>query len=389
MTLISSNISSTSIFLQGSPGSGKSCAARNYGANRCFNNRDPILSVNCHRDLKFEYLVGSYIFKNSKFYFIDGPLLTAIKNGEPILLDEFNLCPENVLINLLPILKANINEKIYLKGIPNPIYISPGFLLIATGNSSKEKGRNALNYLINDELKIIQINNIDLKSNNYIIKNILEKEFPEICQHDDLYDAYKISTIQIQQIDEALREIVQFNLSLRQIKCLLERITRFCLEENYDTCGLKRIPVIYVIISYIIPQLIIGPEKLEELLSKLVSIMKYKNDEGNETKEITEFISSKVEFESINIKKGETPEEKGFIKKGKIYLETGMKENFLPQVALQTYFWIRMSCSIKSELPSDENILLAGTTSYKDFLLNEWLTLTLKFEKKNILILIF
>ena len=36
-----------------------------------------------------------------------------MKKGEPILLDEFNLCTENILINLLPILKANINDKIY------------------------------------------------------------------------------------------------------------------------------------------------------------------------------------------------------------------------------------------------------------------------------------
>ena len=85
MAIISSNISNTSIFLQGSPGSRKSCAARHFCSNRSFQNRDPILSVNCHRDLKFDYLVGNYNFKNSKFSFVDGPLLTAMKNGEPIL----------------------------------------------------------------------------------------------------------------------------------------------------------------------------------------------------------------------------------------------------------------------------------------------------------------
>ena len=112
MMIIASDLSNTSIFLQGSPGSGKSCAARHYGAYRIFNNRNPILLINCHRDLKFDYLIGNYNFKNSKFIFVEGPLLTAMKNGEAILLDEFNLCPENVLINLLPILKANIGETI-------------------------------------------------------------------------------------------------------------------------------------------------------------------------------------------------------------------------------------------------------------------------------------
>ena len=369
MMLISSNLSNSSLFLQGAPGTGKSFATRHYGAYRSFNNRNPILSINCHRDLKFDYLVGNYNFKDSKFHFVDGPLITAMKNGEPILLDEFNLCSENVLINLLPILKANINEKIYLKGVPEPIYIKEGFFLIATGNFSKEKGRNLISSIIIDEFKIGEVNNIDFKSNISLINNILENEFKEIYKPNDDLDQYKISPEEIQQIVDVLKDLVQFKLSLRQIKCLLERITRFCLEDNYDTSGLKKIPVIYIVISYIIPQLKIG-NKLNKLLENFNSIMKYNNLE-----ELKEFIISKVEIESTYIKIGERNELKNFIKKGKIFLETLMKEEYLPQVTLQTYFWIRMSCSLKSESPSEENILLAGITSYKEFILNEWLSL--------------
>ena len=381
MTLISCNISNTSVFLQGFPGTGKSCAARHYGAHRTFQNRDPILSVNCHRDLKFDYLVGNYNFKDSKFHFIDGPLLIAMKNGEPILLDEFNLCSENVLINLLPILKANINDKVYLKGVPEPIYITPGFLLIATGNSSKEKGRNVISSIITDEMKIVGINSTNLITNTSLIEEILKKEFNEIYQPNDSFDYYKISPEQIKQIDEALNSIVQYKLSLRRIKCLLGRIRRFCVEENHsiNEFGLKRIPVIYIIISYIIPQLKIG-RKLKELVERFDSIMKYNN-----FNEIMEFIQSKVEFESTINKIGNMEEKKTFIKKGKISLETNMIEGKLPEVALQTYFWIRMSCSLKSELPCEENLLLAGTTSYKEYLLNEWLSLKFKNQKEKII----
>ena len=379
MIMISSNLSNTSIFLQGFPGSGKSCAARHYGAYRNFNNRNPILSINCHRDLKFDYLVGNYNFKNSKFQFVEGPLLIAMKNGEPILLDEFNLCPENILINLLPILKANINDKVYLKGVPEPVNISPGFIIIATGNSNKEKGRNKLSSIISDELNIMEINNFDFDKNN-ILKNILEQEFSEIFQPDDSYNPFKISSLQIKEINRALKDLVQFKLSLRQIKCLLERIKRFCLEDNYQTNGLIRIPVIYIVISYIIPQLKIGV-KTNELLKSFNSIMRY-----NKLNEILGFISSKVEIESTMLKVLENEEEKNFIKKGKIYLETRMKKDYLPQVALQIYFWIRMSCSLKDESPSEENLLLAGTTCYKEFLLNEWLNLSFQ---KNIIDTLF
>jgi midasin (ATPase involved in ribosome maturation) len=302
--LISINISNTLIYLQDTPGSGKSCVSRHYSAYRSFQSRNLILSVNYHRDLKFYYLVRTYIFKNSKFHFVEGPLLTAMRNGESILLDEFNLCPENVLINLLPIFKANINDKIYLKGVPEPVYISPGFFIIATGNSSKEKGRNVISSIISDEIKIVEIESFNLITNTSLIKNILVEEYNDIYQPNDKFDHYKISPEQIEQIDDALKTIVQFRLSLRQIKCLLNRINRFCLKENYETNGLKKIPVIYVIISYIIPQLKIG-RKLEELLEKFVSIMKYEKLD-----EILDFFKSKVEFESIYIKVGEKKKKK-------------------------------------------------------------------------------
>ena len=272
MSLISGNISNTAIFLQGITGSGKSCAAKHFGAYRIFQNRNPILTINCHRNLRFDYLVGNYNFKNSEFNFIDGPLLTAMKKGECILLDEFNLCPESVLINLIPIFKANINDAIYLKGVPEQIYIKPGFLLIATGNSPKEKGRKIISSMILDEILTLEIENINLMMNTNLIRNILENEYKEIYQDDDSYKIDKISAKQIKEIDNCLKEELQFEFSLRQIKCLFERIIRFCTEKNYqieeEENQLITIPVIYVIISYIIPQINALEQKMNEFFNK-------------------------------------------------------------------------------------------------------------------------
>ena len=104
-------------------------------------------------------------------------------------------------------------------------------------------------------------------------------------------------------------------ISLRQIKCLLNRIQRFCKETIITKCeGLneneyfKQIPVIYIIISYIIPQLIIGKEKINRLLKELNTIMKY----GNEN-ELIEFMKSNVEFKKSK--------QYTFITKGKIFLQ--------------------------------------------------------------------
>ena len=191
------------------------------------------------------------------------------------------------------------------------------------------------------------------------------------------YDHYKISPEQIILIYKALKDTIQFKLSLRQIKCLLKRITRFCINQNYETDGFKKIPVIYVLISYIIPQLKIGENSLEELLKYFDSIMKYNN-----LNELKDFISSEVKIETI-YEKGEGDNEMGkvnYIRKGKVFLRTKMKEENLPQVLLQTYFWIRMSCRLENDCPCGENLLLAGPTSYKEYILNKWLKLSFQNE---------
>ena len=323
MTLIVCDLSNTSIFLQGSPGSGKSCAARHYGSHRRFKNRILILTINCHNDLTLDYLVGNYSFQNKKFRFIKGPLIKAMENGEPILLDESNLSPESIYINLLPILKANFGDSVNIKGVPYPVKINPGFLLIETGNSKLEKGRNKIPNIILEKVKIYDIKNSDI--NQSILEQILKNEFNEI------YDL--ISVKQIIEIVESLTKTINFKLTFRQIKCLLDRINRFCINENSinKEKGFEKIPVIYIVISYIIPQINVGLDSTEKSLKKLDEKLDYIN-----LQELKDFISSEVTIESVH--HNDKEEDEKVIKKGKLCLKTSLKKGNLPQVILQTYF---------------------------------------------------
>ena len=377
INLIKSDLSNTHIFLQGVHGSGKSCAARHYGSHRRFNKRIPISTVNCHKDLTFDYLVGNFSFQNKISRFIEGPLIIAMKRGEPILLDEFNLSPEDIYFNLLPILKANIGEKIYLKGVPYSIPINPGFLLIATGNDKNEKGRNIIPRIVIEEFNIFQIKNIDI--NRAILKKILEEEYKDIYKEDNEQekgDEHEHNKISVNQTIEMVKFLSTKNvkLSLRQIKCLFDRIKRFCVIENVynnEIEKMKKIPVIYVIISYIIPQLNSNSsmDLIKDILKQLDKIFIYNN-----ITELLDFVSSKVEILNAKVSKDSTDE--FIIKKGKLCLRTELTKKELPQAILQTYFWIRMSCSLYSENPINENILLNGGTSYKEFILNLWLETT-------------
>lgn len=285
-----------------------------------------------------------------------------MENGEPKLLDEFNLSPESIYINLLPILKANFGDSVNIKGVPYPVKINPGFLLIETGNSKLEKGRNKIPNIILEKVKIYDIKNSDI--NQSILEQILKNEFNEI------YKLNLISVKQIIEIVESLTETINFKFTFRQIKCLLDRINRFCINENSinKEKGFEKIPVIYIVISYIIPQINVGLDSIEKSLKKLDEKLDYKN-----LQELKDFISSEVTIESVH--HNDKEEDEKVIKKGKLCLKTSLKKGNLPQVILQTYFWIRMSCDLDTDMPSNENFLLDGTTSYKEYILNIWLNI--------------
>ena len=380
LSLIVSDITNTALFIQGSPGSGKTCAVKFYGANRKSKSRDPIITINCHNDLTIEYLLGDYSIQNGAFKFIEGPLLNAIKEGYPILLDEFNLCSESVLMNISPIFEAKINDMIYLKGMDKPEKIKPGFLMIATGNFDNEKGRRPIPTFISNEIKILKIESIEL---NYAVLNtIMEKQYSNINKKDKIPDLYKISAKQIKEIFEKIDSITQEKFYLRQIKCLLDRIQRFYdvdvfSEIEIENCQILKtkdyklkIPVIYIIISYIFPQL----NSNNDIKEKLLEIMN-KELEYNNLDELKDFINSKVEIEKYDYQYKCKIEYLNIIHKGSIYLK--IEQNFngenLPKEIIETFFWIRMTCSANSCKPSNENILLSGLTSYKTYLLYKWL----------------
>ncbi|ORX61262.1 hypothetical protein BCR36DRAFT_408210 [Piromyces finnis] len=355
ISLMTCDLSGSHIFIQGSPGSGKSVAARHYGAFRKFRNRNPILSISCNSEISFEQFVGTFSFKNTSLQFNEGPLLTAMKYGEPILIDEFNLCSEEVLINLLPLLKAKINDYVQLKGVPYKVQIKPGFLVIATGNNDNESGRKKIPQSILDELTVVKISNSSLEEYKSLLSEIIKNEYNNCVDY--------INPDMICDIVKTIETLAQQNFTLRQIKILLNRINRFCVGEltdpNISYEEYRKIPVAYVIIGFIIPSLRMSYERIKNIVEKIGEIT---NIDSNE---LLEFIKSDVTIVYRN-------RNKQYIKKGKIILSTSLKKDY-PPIILQTYFWIRMTCSLYSDTPSKETLLLVGETSYKSYILEQWL----------------
>ena len=187
-------------------------------------------------------------------------------------------------------------------------------------------------------------------------KNILTKimnktDFDSIKRkNNDEKDNHKISVAQLIKIFEALKEVTQVSFSIRQIKCLLYRLARFP----------KKIEFVYIILGYIIPQFNMKEEHILNFLEKINDIMEY-----NDLDKLKAFIGSEV----IMISKGNNK----FIKKGDIELNIDFDCSNYPQAALQSLFWIRMSCNENDSILSNENLLLIGPTSYKETIINDWL----------------
>ena len=117
------------IFLFGPTGCAKTAGVRWL----CSKFHLPLLHVTGHARLEFTDLIGHYTVTQGNLSWVDGPLLTAIKNGFTFCFDEISLCPPEVLVGLHgildrhPLLVPETNELV-------PVH--PQFRFIATDNTN-------------------------------------------------------------------------------------------------------------------------------------------------------------------------------------------------------------------------------------------------------------
>jgi len=126
-------------YISGPTGNGKSTTVE----QACAKNRRPLIRVNLNMMTDEDQLIGSKTLVDGNVEIIEGPILIAMRNGIPILLDEIDAGSANTLLCLQPILEG---KPYYFKLKNELIYPAPGFTVFATANT-KGKGSDDGRYI--------------------------------------------------------------------------------------------------------------------------------------------------------------------------------------------------------------------------------------------------
>ena len=201
------------ILIEGSPGIGKTTIVQNLAKK--LNKKIHRVNLSEHTDMID--LIGSQFPTNEnniKFKWIDGVLLTAMKNGDWIIIDEMNLANQSILEGLNSILDEK--QSLFVPELNKEIKAHPEFQIFATQNPVYQGGgrkflpKNFLN-------RFIKIYLDELNNNDY--KEILEKIF--IGNNNDLIKKDLINNLvlfneevknEIKKNKVSFNEVGEFNL---------------------------------------------------------------------------------------------------------------------------------------------------------------------------------
>lgn len=126
-------------YISGPTGNGKSTTVE----QACAKNKRPLIRVNLNMMTDEDQLIGSKTLVDGNVQVVEGPIIIAMRNGIPLLLDEIDAGSANTLLCLQPILEG---KPFYFKLKNELIYPAQGFTVFATANT-KGKGSEDGRYI--------------------------------------------------------------------------------------------------------------------------------------------------------------------------------------------------------------------------------------------------
>ncbi len=128
---------------------------------------EPIV-VSIKGDTSTHDLIGKpQSFSGNEIIYPEGPIIAAMREGVPILLDEINFGNQAVIARLHDILLRKPHDKVYFPELGYDVEIQPGFMVFATANeaSSRYRQRQYLDPALRDRFEILVRTYPDLDTN--------------------------------------------------------------------------------------------------------------------------------------------------------------------------------------------------------------------------------
>lgn len=153
------------LLLKGPTGTGKSRFVE-YMAHRL---RQELLTISCHEETSSTDLIGRYIIKGAETVWLDGPLITAIKTGAILYLDEIAEARPDVIVAIHPL--TDHRRSLYIDKLGTTIVAHNDFMLVASFNPGYQKGFKELKPSTRQRFVALSFNYPDAKTETTILIN--------------------------------------------------------------------------------------------------------------------------------------------------------------------------------------------------------------------------
>ncbi len=102
----------------------------------------PLITVSCHEETSSTDLIGRFIIKGAETIWIDGPLVTAVKTGAILYLDEMAEARPDVIVAIHPL--TDHRRELYIDKLGTTLSASSDFMLVASFNPGYQRGYKEL-----------------------------------------------------------------------------------------------------------------------------------------------------------------------------------------------------------------------------------------------------
>lgn len=167
------------LLLKGPTGTGKSRFIE-YMAHKL---NKKLITISCHEETSSTDLIGRFIIKGAETVWIDGPLVTAIKEGAIIYLDEIAEARPDVIVAIHSL--TDHRRELYIDKLGETIKAHEDFMLVASFNPGYQKGFKELKPSTRQRFIALSFNYPEAKIETEILikeTNIDEAEAKKLVQ---------------------------------------------------------------------------------------------------------------------------------------------------------------------------------------------------------------